>query len=259
MNILITGGNGYIGKFLYENLKEEFNVTKISREDFDLTNIKSTLLFFENKYFDVVINCASKGRVLEKNDIKKDDWDVMKNNLTIFYNLVGCSDHFSKFINLGSGSELYDNLSPYGLSKYVIRQSLLSIPNFYNVRIFGVFDENEIDRRFIKTNIKKYINKEPLIIFKNKKMDFFYIKDFLLVIKYYILGNDILKEFDCTYFETKSLVDIANIINTLDDYQVDIIINGEDKNDYCGKYNSINLNYIGLKQGIKNVYTLLKI
>ena len=36
MNILITGGNGYIAKSLSNNLG--FNVTSITRKDFDLTD-----------------------------------------------------------------------------------------------------------------------------------------------------------------------------------------------------------------------------
>jgi dTDP-4-dehydrorhamnose reductase len=30
MNLLITGGNGYIAKSLYDSLKNEYNITKIT-------------------------------------------------------------------------------------------------------------------------------------------------------------------------------------------------------------------------------------
>ena len=38
MNILITGGKGYIAQSLYLALKNEYNVISISRDNFDLTD-----------------------------------------------------------------------------------------------------------------------------------------------------------------------------------------------------------------------------
>jgi GDP-L-fucose synthase len=255
MNILITGSNGYIGKSLYENLKNEFNVTAISRKDFDLCSITDMLKFFKGKHFDVVLNCAGAG--IE--NTKSDDWRIMVNNITIHYNLTQCSNRFNKLIHFGSGAELFDKFTPYGLGKYVIKESISVTPNFYNIRIFGIFDENEVYVRFVKHSILRYINKHPIIVFKNKKMDFFYMEDFLLIVKFYILENDLLKEIDCTYSETKTIVDVAEIINMLSDHRVDIVIVDEDEKDYCGKYTPINLNYVGLDQGIKNVYERIKI
>ena len=39
MNILITGGNGYIAKSLHNALKDKYNVLSVSRDNFDLTNL----------------------------------------------------------------------------------------------------------------------------------------------------------------------------------------------------------------------------
>jgi len=250
MKILITGGNGYIGSSLYNNLSDEFDVTKISRSDFDLRDISSMLNFFQNKYFDVIINCAISGG----SRLKKDSWDVLVNNVDIFYNLTHCSEYFGKLINFGSGSSKYDFLNPYGLSKLVIEKTISTCPKFYNINIFAVFDENELDSRFIKTNIKNYINNDPIVIFKDKKMDFIYMPDFISIVKYYIMNENPPKKIDCTYPETKTLSDIARIINNLGDHKVKIVVNDFDISDYCGKFTPINLNYIGLEQGIKNVF-----
>ena len=46
MNILITGGNGFIAKSLQECLKE-YNITAVTRDDFDLLNTEATNLFFK--------------------------------------------------------------------------------------------------------------------------------------------------------------------------------------------------------------------
>jgi GDP-L-fucose synthase len=254
--ILITGGNGYVGKSLYNALKDKYDVTSISRKDFDLTDFEAMNKFFHGKYFDVVIHCAVVGGSRLKTDSYK-DMDV---NLVMYYNLLQHKPHFNKLIHFGSGAEIHNPESPYGLSKKVISNSISEIDNFYNIRIYGVFDENELDTRFIKTCIKKYINKEPMLV-QDKKMSFFYMKDLITLLDYYIQSSPsiLLKESNCAYINSTSLLDIANIINELEDYKVPIYMDTQIGKDYESKYNApYGLKYIGLKQGIKNVYNKLK-
>jgi GDP-L-fucose synthase len=182
----------------------------------------------------------------------------MDNNLQLYYNLLNCRDRFGKLIHFGSGAEITQPESPYGLSKRVIAKSILEQENFYNIRIFAVFDENELDTRFIKGNIKRYINKEQIIIHQDKFMDFFYMKDLVSLVDYYIQTENPPKEIDCSYPESYSLFNIANMINNLDTHKVHITFN-QDKigENYCGNSNTL-LNYIGLEEGIKQVYNKLK-
>jgi dTDP-4-dehydrorhamnose reductase len=183
---------------------------------------------------------------------------VLDDNINMYCNLLENKSHFNKFINFGSGAELYMTDNFYGLSKFIIRNSILKQDNFYNIRIFGVFDENELDTRFIKSNIKKYINKESIIIHQDKIMDFFYMKDLISLVKYYIMNNNLSKEINCSYYKATTLFNIAEIINNLSYYKVPIILgdNNLGKN-YREKYNLI-INTIGLEQGIINTYNILK-
>jgi GDP-L-fucose synthase len=255
MKILITGGNGYIGSSLYKHLKDEYDVTSINRNDFDLTDFESMNKFFQDKYFDVVIHCAVVGGSRLKTDSYK-DMDV---NLAIYYNLLQHKLHFSKLIYFSSGAEIYNSESPYGLSKKVISKSVSEIDNFYNLRIYAVFDENELDTRFIKTNIKNYINKQPLEIHHNRKMDFFYMEDLITLVRFYILNNDLPKEIDCSYEYSLNMFNILDIINSLDSYEVNIHFKyNVFVNDYKGNFTDLGLNYIGLEQGIINTYNKLK-
>jgi nucleoside-diphosphate-sugar epimerase len=255
MKILITGANGYIGNSLYNALKDKYDVTTITRKDFDLVNIQSMIEFFKGKYFDVVMHCAITGG----GRLKEDSWEVMNINLCMHYNLIQCRSHYNKLISFGSGAEIYNNEKPYGFSKKVIAQSISNISNFYNIRIYGVFDENELETRFIKANITRYIKHKPIEIYENKSMDIFYMKDLILLIKHYIetSNENLPKEIDCTYPETLTLLEISEFINQLDDHKVEINII-ENTKEYCGKYNDIGLKYIGLKQGIIEVYNKLK-
>lgn len=256
MKILITGGNGYIAKSLYNTLKDQHDITSITRQNFDLTAFEAMNNFFQGKYFDIVIHCAVQGGSRLRIDSHKD----MDINLIMYYNLLQHKSYYGKFIHFGSGAEICNPESPYGLSKRIIAKSISEIENFYNIRIFGVFDENELDTRFIKANIKRYIKKEPMLI-QDKRMSFFYMQDLITLVKYYIETEHVklIKESNCAYISSISLLDIANMINELDEYQVPIYIDTQVVTDYESKFNApYRLKYIGLQQGIKNVYNKLK-
>jgi len=257
MRILITGANGYIGKSLYNALKDKYDVTAITRNSFDLTNAVSMSKFFQSRpSFDVVLHCAVAGAANPRDT----NWDIADSNLTMYYNLLKFKQYYNKLIHFGSGAETYLPSTPYGYSKKVIAKSILNQDNFYNLKIFGVFDENELDTRFIKANIKRYLNKEPMKIDEVKFMDFFYMEDLISVVKYYIGEKQPPKEFDCVYNETSyTLFGLACLINKLDDYEVEIVYGEKIGDDYVSKYRSqLPYGFIGLEQGIKNVYSKLK-
>jgi GDP-L-fucose synthase len=254
MKILITGGNGYVAKSIYLVLKNKYDVVSISRKDFDLTNKEATTQWFKNKFFDVVIHTAIKGG----SRLQQDEGDVFYQNLQMFYNLYYNKHCFGKFIHFGSGAELNNPSDPYGLSKKIINELIKPEPGFYNLRIFAVFDENELDTRFIKNNIKRYINKEEIIIHQNKLMDFFYMEDLIKLIKHYITEKYPPKVAECSYVRKYSLLDIANIINNLSSHKVPIkILDSVKGKPYIGSTYK-DLPYIGLKQGILNTYNNLK-
>lgn len=251
MNILITGGNGYIAKSLSNNL--DFNVTSITRKDFDLTDRNITNEWFKGKYFDAVIHTAVKGG----SRLKKDNGETLYQNIQMFYNLLNNKHCFERLIHFGSGAELGIPYSPYGLSKNIIYNLVKKEHGFFNIRIFGVFDENELETRFIKSSIKKYINKEPIIIHQDKQMDFFYMKDLITLVNDYLINNihtSLSKNAECSYRKKYTLSDIANYINTLNNYKVPIqILDSSIGNPYIGN-TTPNLSFLGLEQGIKETY-----
>ena len=250
MNILITGGNGYIAKSLINNLN---NVTSITRKDFDLTNRETTNKWFNSKWFDVVIHTAVAGG----SRLKKDNGNTFYQNIQMFYNLLNNKHRFGKLIHFGSGAELGMPTDPYGLSKNIISKIINAEPYFYNIRIYGVFNENELNTRFIKNNIKNYINRKPIQIYQNKLMDFFYMKDLIRLVEYFIHEKALPKNINCSYKHKYSLLDIAHIINNLSDYKVEINISKENGKDYIGDWNPTNIKWKGLEKGIDETYEKL--
>jgi GDP-L-fucose synthase len=252
MKILITGSKGYIGSNIYDILKNKFEVVGLDKEKLNLINSNQVKEFFQNKYFDIIIHCAITGG----NRLDIDNPNILDNNLKMFYNLLECESSFGKLIHFGSGAEKQNTF--YGLSKKVINESIQNKDKFHNIRILNVFDENELDVKFIKTNIRNYINNKNINIFQNKYMDFFYMKDFVTLMEYCI-DNNIPKEIDCCYNNSPTLYDVAQIINNLDNYKVNIKIKNWDMAPpFNGKFTDLGLKFIGLEQGIKDVYNKLK-
>lgn len=257
MNILVTGSEGYIASKLIDHLKNDHNITTLSRKDFDLTKSYFLNKFFENKFFDVVFHCAIVGG----SRLRPDSYVQMDNNLKMYYNLHQHRDKYNKLITFGSGAEIYASNTPFGISKQIISKSISVTENFFNLIIFALFDENELDSRFIKANIKRYLNKEPMIIHQDKLMDFFYMEDFLNIIDFYLLNNSIPKSINFSYNTKYKLSDIANMINKLCDHKVEIIIeNNQLGSQYIGNFdlNKIDIELKGLEFGIKSTFQKIK-
>jgi nucleoside-diphosphate-sugar epimerase len=255
MKILITGGNGYIAKSIRNSFWEKYHVISPGREELDLTDSKSVDKFFEGKYFDIVIHTATVGG----SRLQEDNETVSFYNLIMFYNLIRKKDQFSRLISFGSGAEYFKEYSPYGYSKKIINKLIQKYDNFYNLRIYGVFDENELETRFIKASIKNVLKNSPIKIHEDKLMDFIYMPDLISIVEYCLAGKDLPKEIDCIYDDTVSLSNIAKQINNLSVNKVPINI--EDPipgQNYIGNYEELPIAFIGLEQGIKNVYNKLK-
>jgi dTDP-4-dehydrorhamnose reductase len=252
MKILITGANGYIGKTINKAFKDKYDITLLTRQVVNLCDFEQIGDFLKDKYFDVVIHCA----IIGGGRLDTDDSNVLDDNITMYYNLVKYELSFGKLIYFGSGGEKQDTF--YGLSKKVINESIKNKDKFHNVRILNVFDENELDYKFIKSNIKKYMDNQNIEIFQNKYMDFFYMSDFITLIDYCI-NNNIPKTVDCCYNISPTLYDVAQIINNLDNHKININFKKwELAPPFSGEFTDLGLSFVGLEQGIKNVYNILK-
>lgn len=253
MNLLITGGDGYIGQNLFINLSSKYNVTRITRQNFDLTSYDETCEWFHERQFDVVIHTAINGG----SRLHEDENFVFENNMAMFNNLVANKHCFSKLISFGSGAEMFHGNMPYANSKREIAKQILKHSNFYNLRIFGVFDHNELDSRFIKSNIIRYLKKEPMIIHTNKIMDFFYMKDLISLVEHYVTNKYLNQEINCSYEHKYTLQNIANFINTLGYHTVPILIQNESKLDfYCGNSN-LPISVSGFHTGLVDTFKKL--
>lgn len=264
--ILITGCDGYVARNLQKSLAS-CDLHLVNRKSLNLLDPEAVKKFFSDKFFDVVIHTATVGG----SRLESDNANVFYQNCIMHQNLLENSQSFDKYISFGSGAELdrrynvdfYSDyriafpIDPYGMSKNFILKSGLQYPNFNNIRIFAVFNEDELPSRMIKNNILNYINKQPMSIHQNKYMDFFYMEDLCKVVKFTIDNDVQQKIINCSYENKNSLLDIANFINTLSDYKVDIRVEDNSQGlNYIGDYNLhlFDVNLTGLELGIKETY-----
>ena len=266
MNVLITGSNGFIARNLARNLSK-YNLTLTNRSNLNLVDEKEVKNFFKDKYFDVVIHTATNGG----SRLRDDDSNVFYQNCLMHQNIMDNSCSFDKYISFGSGAELdrrynidaYTDINcsfpidPYGMSKNFIAKSGANYTNFNNIRLFNVFNSDELSTRMIKASITNYINKQPIVIHQDRYMDFFSIQDLCKVVKFTIDANVKQKNVNCSYKEKYKLSDIANIINNLSNYNVDIVIQNDNLGmSYCGDYNLhlYDIQLDGLHMGIVKAY-----
>lgn len=242
LKILITGANGYIGSSLVRALKDKHDISAVTRANVDLTQGWQVKNLFKVDY-DAVIHCAGQGG----SRLKLDDTSVLDNNLRSYYNLLGYRNFYKKFINIGSGAETHSPNTYYGLSKRVIGESVL-YNGFTNIRVYGVFDENELDTRFIKAGILKHKKGERIVIHGNRFFDFFYMKDLVKLVEYSLTNKVGLA--NAVYEEKKTLANVALLIGDNNPLFEEPYL---DSNGYTGMYSDLGIKYIGLEEGIKEV------
>ena len=243
LKILITGANGYIGSSLTRALKDRYNVFAVTRSQADLTNSWEVKRLFKIDY-DAVIHCAGQGG----SRLKLDDTSVLDNNLRSYYNLLEYKNFYKKFINIGSGAEIHSPNTYYGLSKRVIGESVV-YNGFTNIRVYGVFDENELETRFIKAGILKHKKGERIVIHGNRLFDFFYMKDLVKLVEYSLTNKVVLA--NAVYEEKRTLANIALLIGDNNPLFEEPYL---DSYGYTGMYSDLGIKFIGLEEGIKEVY-----
>lgn len=201
MKILITGGNGFIARNLFEQLNGEYNILSANKQELDLLDAGKVFDYIKSNRFSVIIHTATYDAAPKHST--RDPAKVLENNLKMFFNIARCKDYFDKMIYFGSGAEYsrehwmpkmkedyfnqYVPTDQYGFSKYVMTKYALLNNNIYNLRLFSVFGKYEDWRVRIISNIcYNAVLNLPIIINQNRYYDFMYIDDLIRIVRWFI-------------------------------------------------------------------------
>lgn len=224
MKILVTGGKGFIARNLAEGLGAEHDVSAPGRAELDLMRDGDVAAYLKEGRFDAVIHAATYDAA-PKTSVK-DPAKVLENNLRMFFNISRCADSFGRLVFFGSGAEFgrenwkprmpedyYDVHVPsdqYGFSKYLMTKHALTSGNIYNLRLFGVFGRHDDWRyRFISNICARAALDLPLVVGRNRRMDFLYIDDLVKAVKWIIGGKPPKKVYNLCSGQAYDCMDLA--------------------------------------------------
>ena len=261
MKILFTGGGGFLGRQLIPLLeKDGYEVISPRSSQCNLENKDDVDGLFKEHGYDAIIHAAMIGKKFAGKNVI-DDKSIVYRNMLMLENLYRHIDKVGRFINFDSGVSLNFPLDPYGFSKYCIYQRVFNHYKGINLRVWGCFGEYEDKERFFYRSINNYIQKKDIVIYKDKQMDFIYADDLYKILCLYLEDINILhpRDLNCVYEKKYYLSEIAEMINNLDDYKVNIVkLDQELDLSYVGTYNYPDINYNGLEHGIKQCWSKWK-
>ena len=255
MNILITGGSGFIGQNLVEGLKNEYKIFAPSHTELEIMDSGAVRHYIKRNKINVVIHTAVK------NDNK-----VGENILRMFLSIYNNLDLLDKFITFGSGAEYaktrdlkkvketelgkFIPTDNYGLGKLICSQLAKDNKKIVTILPFGIFGPGEDYRfKFIANSIVKNLLNLPIKIKQNVIFDYLYIKDLVPIIKFFLKSDKYHGDFNISTTKSISLKEIVEIINKVGKFKSKISI---DKKNY-------NYQYTGSNQKLKKTIPHLKI
>lgn len=206
MNILVTGGSGFIGSSLIKKLirhNENYNIVSLDNylsgykeNHIQHKNIKylegntwDADKIFKNETFDIVFHFGEFSRINISFEKIKLVYDSILRGTPVILELVRKWNSKLIYSATSSGLNNKENLSPYTWMKTKMCELIKNYGYWYNINyqlcyFFNVYGgENEISEGDFSTVIaifkKQYLNKEPLTIVKpgTQERNFTHIND----------------------------------------------------------------------------------
>jgi len=241
MHCVVTGAQGFIGKYLCETLVKEghivIEVDKKNSKEQNILNINSSFFkWLAKQKIDLIINLAAIARVRDS----VENPDLAMENVNIIYNMMEFArkNKIKKFI-FSSSRETYGNIdirsykeiegrhynaeSPYAMSKLCGEAMIIAWNKCYKmkgiiIRLSNVFGNHDPNDRFIPRMFNKIPKGKTVEIYgKDKAMDFTDIDDCIsgiisIIKNYNKLSKEKLPIFNVAYGRAEKLLDVAQYI-----------------------------------------------
>lgn len=195
MKIFLTGGNGFIGKNIIEQLGGAYEIFAPPRAELDLTDTDAVYNYLAAHPVDAVIHAANVGGTRKQQNV----FGITHVNLKIFFNLIRAKEFYGRLITLGSGAEYDKSRSlvkvresdfgqhipndEYGLYKYVCARYAENVAYITHLRLFAVFGKHEdYEIRFISNAICKALLGLPVTMRQNVRFDYLFVDDLIRIL-----------------------------------------------------------------------------
>lgn len=199
MKIFLTGGAGFIGRNIIEQLGKMHEIIAPTRDELDLTNSEAVYSFLKKHPVDVVIHAANIGGTRKQQHV----FGISHTNLKMFFNIIRAKRFWKRMITLGSAAEYgkqfpimdaseddFEKHMPndeYGLYKYVCAQYASKVNYITHIRMFAVFGKYEdVQIRFISNAICKALLGMPIMIRQNAVYDYLFVDDLVRILDAFI-------------------------------------------------------------------------
>lgn len=250
MRVLLTGGSGFIGRNLLENLPRSLEIIAPTSRELDLADQAAVELFVLADDFDFILHTATWNATANS---PRDTRLVLEKNLLMFFNLARLNDRYEKMIYYGSGAEYdrrnyhpfmreeyfgrYIPVDQYGFSKYVMAKFVEgNVDNIVDLRIFGCFGPYEDwEIRFISNAICKALYGLPITLRQNVFFDYIWVQDLVRMTEWVMRTQTKYRQYNACTGQHVDLLSLAQMVKDVTGADVPILVDTDGlKPEYSG-------------------------
>lgn len=237
MKVLLTGGSGFIGRNVVEQLGGRYEILAPTHADLELTDADAVAAWLVRHPVDAVIHAAVRpGHRNAANPSRQ-----LEINLRMFTNLTRHSDAWGRMIYLSSGAAYGTQADvvharegdvgrrvpddEHGFSRFVLAQLARQTANCVELRPFGVFGKHEdYAIRFISNAICKTLFDLPVTLRRDRSFSYLWVDDLMPVLAHFLEAPAASGAFNVTPDASDSLRDLAGLVVAVSGKDLPVVV-----------------------------------
>ena len=240
MRVLLTGGSGFVGRHVIEQLGERYEILAPTHAELELTDAESVAAWFYRHPVDAVIHSAV--RPGHRNAL--DPTRQLEINLRMFTNLTRCRAHWERMLYLSSGA-VYGTQTDvvraveddegtivpadeHGFSRYILAGLARGEPGVVEFRPFGVYGVYEdYAIRFISNAICKALFDLPLTLRQDRRFSYLFIDDLMPVLAHFLDCESPSGVYNVVPDDAQSLRALADLVLEISGKDLPVLVGAE--------------------------------